>query len=92
MTKPIEPFIPPARHLREESSSNLQPLGLELPNLFAAPAGMPHDARAGEHVKMLGDRLARDGGSLGEVRDRARTGCRQPGDESETRLITQRGE
>src|SRR5262249_51173717 len=72
----------------------LETLRIQLPQTLALvlAALAPYEPRRSERVQMLGHGLARDGAAGAESHDGERPFVAQPGDESETRLVTERRE
>src|SRR5258705_1278882 len=64
--------IPIGRDLVERSPHFLEASGLELKDPLASPTDVPHQACFTKSPQLLGDRLARDAGSVAQPADRER--------------------
>src|SRR5512147_3062432 len=84
--------IPLRGHVIEICPGLFQSLRVEIPDLLATPACVPHQAGRAELVEMPGNRLARDTAPFGEARDRERSLRRQPPQQPKPCRIPQCGE
>lgn len=91
-SQPLERLVPLTRDRFEELTRVGQPNGLELPYAFAPFADVPEQAGAGKDLQMLADRLPRNAGSVGEIRDRQRPFGAQALHEAQPTFIAEREE
>src|SRR5207237_10708649 len=84
--EPAERLVPLARDRFEGLPRLLELVGAQLPDAFAPPAAAVDQAGAGEHLQVLGDRLAGDRGAGGEAGNRGGPSRAEAGDAAEAPL------
>src|SRR5262249_13259333 len=90
--KPLERAVPLCRNLLERAAGLGEAAGPDLPDPLAAAAQAPDQARLGERVEMLGDRLPRDASALGQADDGERPIGAETRHQLEARLVAEGGE
>src|SRR5262245_18650332 len=90
--QPGQRLVPLRRDLAQALASAEQRPRFELPDALAAYLGPVGEAGLSEHVQMLRDRLTRDAAAGRQPRDGQGPRDAEPGDDPETRFVTQRCE
>ncbi len=90
--QPVERLVPLGRNPIEVPVHRSQTSGPQLEDTLATLTPARGQTRFLEHAQVLGHRLPRDGGVLGERGDRPRPLARESCDELETGRVTERGE
>ncbi|HKG34582.1 MAG TPA: hypothetical protein VKB22_12645 [Gemmatimonadales bacterium] len=84
-------MVPLSSNQVERALSFVQPLRLEPPETLPPPPMGSNQARARQHPEMLGNGLTADPGAVRQSADGRRAAARQPGDQTEPGLVSQRG-
>jgi len=84
-------MVPLPRDQVERALRLVQALRLQPPESLPSPSAGLRQTCARQHPEMLGDRLTGDTGAVSQSADGCRTAARQPGDQTEPGLVSQRG-